>query len=147
MGRKDIYKDARGFDKNPQNINRTGANRKLISGVNLELENAGYKEATKDDIGSCYKRLIQLPISELEKTVKDPKQPALVRIIGKAVLSGRGFDIIERMLDRTIGKPTQTTELTGKDGKDLMPEITVRIIDDKDQLNGNTNDKNIQASK
>lgn len=39
------------------------------------------------------------------------------------------------------------TELTGKNGKDLIPEITVRIIDDKDQLNGNTNDKNIQASK
>ena len=38
------------------------------------------------------------------------------------------------------------TELTGKDGKDLIPEpITVRIIDEKEQLNGNTNDKNIPA--
>ena len=36
------------------------------------------------------------------------------------------------------------TELTGKAGKDLIPEpITVRIIDDKEQLNGNINDKNI----
>ena len=35
------------------------------------------------------------------------------------------------------------TELTGKNGKDLIPEpITVRIIDEKEQLNGNTNDKN-----
>lgn len=38
------------------------------------------------------------------------------------------------------------TELTGKDGKDLIPEpITVRIIDDKEQLNGNIDDKNISA--
>ena len=38
------------------------------------------------------------------------------------------------------------TELTGKDGKDLIPEpITVRIIDDKEQLNGNTNDKDISG--
>jgi hypothetical protein len=35
-------------------------------------------------------------------------------------------------------------ELTGKNGKDLIPEpITIRIIDEKEQLNGNTNDKNI----
>lgn len=38
------------------------------------------------------------------------------------------------------------TELTGKNGKDLIPEpITIRIIDEKEQLNGNTNDKNIPA--
>lgn len=37
------------------------------------------------------------------------------------------------------------TELTGKDGKNLIPEFTVRIIDEKEQLNGNTNDKNIPA--
>jgi hypothetical protein len=43
-------------------------------------------------------------------------------------------------------KNKQSTELTGKDGKDLIPEpITVRIIDEKEQLNGNTNDKNIPA--
>lgn len=40
------------------------------------------------------------------------------------------------------------TELTGKDGKNLIPEpITIRIIDDKEQLNGNTDNKDIQRSK
>jgi len=40
------------------------------------------------------------------------------------------------------------TELTGKDGKDLIPEpITIRIIDEKEQLNGNTNDTDLQGCK
>jgi hypothetical protein len=35
-------------------------------------------------------------------------------------------------------------ELTGKGGKDLIPEpITIRIIDEKEQLNGNTNNEDI----
>jgi hypothetical protein len=124
MGRKDIYKDAKGFDKNPQNINRTGLNRKLISSVNVNLENLGYKEATKNDIISCYLRLIQLTIPELESMVKDNSQPALVRIVGKEILSGKGFDVIEKILDRGIGKPTQNVEMKQIQDKDMTPEET-----------------------
>lgn len=103
--RKDIYKDAKGFDKNPCNINRNGRPRKTIAAVNVELEKLGYTEATKNDIVSCYLRLVQIPIPELEGKVKDGTQPALVRIVGKAILSGKGFDVIEKILDRGIGKP------------------------------------------
>jgi hypothetical protein len=124
MGRKDIYKDAKGFDKNPQNINRTGLNRKLISSVNVNLENLGYKEATKNDIISCYLRLIQLTIPELESMVRDKSQPALVRIVGKEILSGKGFDVIEKILDRGIGKPTQNVEMKQIQDKDMTPEET-----------------------
>ncbi len=97
----------KGFDKRPENINRTGQNRKLISSVNKELELLGFKEATKTDILSCYLRLIQLPIPDLSKMVADNEQPALIRIVGKEILSGRGFDVIEKILDRGIGKPDQ----------------------------------------
>jgi len=102
-----------GFDKNPQNINRTGANRKTISSVNREMEENGVKEASKQDIISCYLRLIQLTIPEITKKVSDNDEPALVRIVGKAILSGKGFDVIERVLDRGIGKPDQKVEHSG----------------------------------
>lgn len=98
----------KGFDKRPENINRTGANRKTISSVNLELEKIGATEATKQDITGCYLRLIQLTITELEEIVKDMKQPAMIRIVGKAILSGKGFEIIEKMMDRSIGKAEQS---------------------------------------
>ena len=102
-----------GFQKNPQNINRSGANRKLVSSVNKELENMGVKETTAAEIKSIYLRLVNLQIEELEKMVKDKDQPAMIRIVGKAILSGKGFDIIEKMLDRGIGKADSKLTLDG----------------------------------
>ena len=101
-----------GFQKNPQNINRNGRPRKMIADVIAELEKQGIKAATKSDILDIYMRLINIEIPELEKIVKDEEQPVLVRIVGKNVLSGKGFDIIEKMLDRSIGKAEQKTDIT-----------------------------------
>ena len=102
----------KGFDKNPQNINRNGRPRKLITDVIAQLEEQGIKPATKPDIQDIYMRLINIEIPELEKIVKDAEQPVLVRIVGKNILSGKGFDIIEKMLDRSIGKAEQKTDIT-----------------------------------
>jgi len=93
-----------GFQKNPQNINRTGANRKSIASVNVDLEANGYQAASKNDIIDCYLRLINVDLKELGEMVKDESQPAMIRIVGKAILSGKGFDVIEKVLDRGIGK-------------------------------------------
>ena len=101
-----------GFQKNPQNINRNGRPRKMIADVIDELEKQGIKAATKPDIQDIYMRLINIEIPELEKMVKDEEQPVLVRIVGKNILSGKGFDIIEKMLDRSIGKAEQKTDIT-----------------------------------
>ena len=101
----------KGFDKNPQNINRNGRPRKLITDVIAQLEELGIKPATKPDIQDIYMRLINVEIPELEQIVKDSTQPVLVRIVGKSVLSGKGFDIIEKMLDRSIGKVPNSIDL------------------------------------
>ena len=101
-----------GFQKNPQNINRNGRPRKMIADVIAELEKQGIKAATKPDIQDIYMRLINIEIPELEQIVKDTMQPVLVRIVGKNILSGKGFDIIEKMLDRSIGKAEQKTDIT-----------------------------------
>lgn len=97
-----------------ETMNPNGRPRKTISAVNVELEASGATEATKQDITSCYLRLIQLSIPELEAKIKDSQQPALVRIVGKAILSGKGFDVIEKVLDRGIGKPDQKVEHSGE---------------------------------
>ena len=123
-GRKDIYKDAKGFDKNPDNINRDGRPRKLVSDVIKELDAQGIKPVTKQEIQDVYMRLINLEVPDLETKVKDSKQPALVRIVGKAILSGKGYEVVERMLDRSIGKPDSKTDIT-TNGKDLTAPIIV----------------------
>ena len=100
----------KGFDKRPENINRNGPPR-LISTVNAELEERGYTEASKAEILSCYLRLLQLPVEELAEIAKDKTQSGLVFVVSRAILSGKGFDVIEKMLDRTIQKAVQPIEL------------------------------------
>jgi len=85
--------------------NPNGAPRKLVSDTIASLENMGIKKTTKKEIQTVYLMLINLTIPELELYVKDVNQSALVRIVGKAILSGKGFEIIEKVLDRSIGRP------------------------------------------
>ena len=110
MGNPKAIKD-KGFDKHPENINRSGANRKTIGYVNKELEASGIIATNPKEIKDCYLRLINMDIPTLTELIKDEKQPILIRIVGKSILSGKGFEIIERMLDRAHGKAIQSSEL------------------------------------
>ncbi len=105
-------KNTNGFDKNPAHINKTGLNRKTISSVNKELEKQGVTVTSTNDIKDCFLRLINLSTEELEAVCNDDKQPAMVAIVAEAILSGKGFDVIEKILDRAIGKATNNTDIT-----------------------------------
>jgi hypothetical protein len=125
---KENFKDkinTNGFDKNKGNINRTGANRKSIATVNVELEAKGYKAASKQDILDCYLRLINIDLNELSAMVNSDDQPAMIRIVGKAILSGKGFDVIEKVLDRGIGKAELKTDNkhTFENGFDVIKKL------------------------
>jgi 2-phosphoglycerate kinase len=110
--------------KKGETLNPNGRPRKLVSDVIKELENQGVKPVTKQEIQDVYMRLINLEMPDLEAKVKDSKQPALVRIVGKAILSGKGYEVIERMLDRSIGKPDTKTDIT-TNNKDINTNITL----------------------
>jgi hypothetical protein len=111
----------KGFDKNPQNINKTGANRKTIAVVNIELESQGYTAANQKDIIDCYMRLVNIDIPQLSIMINDATQPAMVRIVGKSIVSGKGFDVIETMLNRGIGKAVNNVDVKS-DGKEIATQ-------------------------
>jgi hypothetical protein len=96
-----------------ETANPNGRPKKTIRIVNDELRAAGYEPSKPIDISDCYLTLINLPIEELKAKVEENNQPALVRIVGKAILSGKGFDVLEKMLDRSIGKAVQQIDLSG----------------------------------
>jgi hypothetical protein len=110
--------------KKGETLNPNGRPRKLVSDVIKELDNQGIKPVTKQEIQDVYMRLINLEMPDLEAKVKDSKQPALVRIVGKAILSGKGYEVVERMLDRSIGKPDTKTDIT-TNNKDINTNITL----------------------
>lgn len=103
------------FSANPQNINLKGRPRRLVSNVISELKEKGVKSVSQTDIKDTFLMLINLEISEVEELIKDDKCPAIVRIVGKEMLGGKGFEVIEKMIDRAIGKSEETVNHKGVD--------------------------------
>ena len=99
--------------------------RKTVGKINAELEAKGYTEASAKDITSCYMRLINVTKHQLTEMVADETQPVLVQVVGKAILSNRGFDIIDKMMDRSIGKSVQPIDATGE----VQHNVTFKIIE------------------
>lgn len=121
--------------------NKTGQPRKGISMVNHELKERWYEPATKADIQENYMAMIQLSEPELKPLMTDMTKPILVRIIAKNLLDKKGFDIIERMIDRAHGKAIIVGE--GWDDrwqgtKDQIFNINVITINDRKQSPGFT---------
>ena len=110
----------KGFDKNPNNINRKGRPRRLVSSIIQDLKEKGIVQVKATDIVEAFEMLFNLESKEIAEIANNDRNPYFIRRVAKEMLSGKGFDIIERMIDRVHGKPKQATEITGKDGKDLI---------------------------
>lgn len=63
-----------------------------------------------DDVRRMYLALAAMKRAQVEAIYNDEEQPLIARVTARAILSKYGFEYIERILDRTYGKPTQVTE-------------------------------------
>lgn len=85
--------------------------RKGISQVNKRLTDNWYDPAKKEDIIETYLSMIQLDKEWLEALKKkEDTLPLLSRILLKNLTSWKTFDILEKLLDRTLWKAIQQTE-------------------------------------
>ena len=107
--------------------NKTWQPRKGISLCNEQLKAEWYEPARKADIEANYMSLLNIEEDKLIEMAKDKSQPMLIRIIIKNMLGGKGFDIIEKMLDRGIGKAVQREEIN----QNLKWEMEIKIIKPK----------------
>lgn len=117
MAGKENIKD-KGFDKNPQNINRKGRPRKYVS----LLKEQGYKLS---EINDTIKSLMSMDLNELKKIWEDPKATILEKTIANALqksMNKGNLDALETLTTRVFGRPTEKTEISGEVG------ITNRII-------------------
>ena len=140
-GYKKIHKhpkvNTNGLDKNKGNINRKGQPRKLISDTIKKMEQDGIKETTVQEIKSVYLRLINHSKEDLQKVIDDKTQPALTCIVAENIISGKGFKLIDKMLDRAIGKATQSMDVTtggDKINQNNLDKLTTQEL--KELLNG-----------
>ena len=111
-----------------------GRKPKTIRAFNEEMKALGYEPMSKEDIVGMYLNICAMEEEKLKAIVQDKSEPMIKRIVAKNVLGGKGFDIIERMLDRAIGKSGQPVDLTSG-GKEIKVEpLRVEVIDSRDKV-------------
>ena len=93
-------------------LNPKGPTPKLLSTITAELKANGYERATANQVADAFETLLNVPEDVLANMVKDKHKPMSLRIVGKAMLTAKGWEVLQAMLDRAHGKAKQVTDLT-----------------------------------
>jgi len=94
--------------------NPKGQPPKVLTSVMKQLRSAGYERVTAAGVMEAYEILLGLDEDTLKESINDKEQPMILRIVGKSMLSKKGSDMLEKMLDRAHGKPLQRKEHSGE---------------------------------
>lgn len=102
--------------KKGQSGNPKGRPPKLINHINEQLKSEGFTPASKSQIVEAYLLIVQLPLEKI-KEIQDTSTnyPILFKLIARELIGKRGSDILEKILDRGIGRTTEIIEATVKD--------------------------------
>ena len=121
MAAKDIVKYQM---KKGQTLNPNGRPPKLVSHINKELLGSGFEPCKVNDIKDAYLTLLNLPLStiaEIASKETNTDYPMLYKLVAKELAGKRGMDMLEKLLDRAIGKAQQSVDHTTKGEKILTP--------------------------
>jgi len=112
--------------KKGQTGNPKGRPKGLIASVNQQLEKEGFTPASKAEISTASMTIISLPFSKIKEIAagQGDEYPFFYRLVAKELLGKRGMEMLDKVLDRGIGKVTQTLEHTG----DAFENVTIEII-------------------
>ncbi len=118
------------FKNNPQNINKKWRPKKGLAFINNQLKEKGYNTVTKQDLQSIFLYLLNLDEATLIKLKKNKESPFILKILIKSLLDEkRAFEVVEKLLDRSIWKAPQNVE------NKINNDIIVKIVDEPKQEN------------
>ncbi len=107
--------------KKGQSGNPKGRPKKLVTTILEGLKEEG-ELVTRSLVEQTYQVLMSLTQDQLTRITNDKNQPMINRIVSKEMLSKKGFDIIERMMDRANGKPSNNNQ-----DNDPFGDLTFKI--------------------
>lgn len=102
---------------------------RLLSTIVAELKAKGYQRATAGTVVEAFEMLMNVPEDVLADMVKDKSQPMSLRIVGKSMLTAKGWEVLQAMMDRAHGKAKQAVALEHGEQKHT---ITFRRKTDKE---------------
>lgn len=114
----------KGFDKNPQNINRKGRPRKPVLALKLE----GYKLY---EINDTIQAMVSMTSAELKQVADNPNSTVLEKTIATALqksIDKGNLESIETLITRVYGKPKQEMDITTGGDKLNKPSFEINII-------------------
>lgn len=129
----------KGFDKNPQNINKKGRPKKPV----LQMKVEGYKLA---EINDTIQAMCSMTAEQLREIWQNPKSTILEKTIASALRKGiekGNLDSVETLLNRVYGKPNERLDITTQGDKINQPKVQVEII--TTLHNEDSNDKGISG--
>ena len=117
-------RNTKGFNKNPNNINRKGRKKNVLNSLTEYLEKTYGSRPPKGEVQDMLQYIECLAVEDLRNFIKDENIPVIIQAYGRLLLSGdpkelRRVQGAELINDRLHGRPKQATEITGKDGNSL----------------------------
>ncbi len=94
------YLKWKGFDANPQNINRVWRPRKQLSYIIEEIKDLWYTSPSQSEIIDMCGLMLSLTERDVKIVAEWESYPMLMRIIATRMLWIRGFETVEKILDR-----------------------------------------------
>lgn len=112
--------------------NPKGRPRTTVRSMIAEIESAGVVVPTAQEVSTIYLCIANMKEEELVATVKNKDLPMMTRIVARNVLSKKGIDILERIIDRAYGKE-QRIDIT-TNGKEIKQEpLVVKVVANKEE--------------
>ena len=134
-----------GFKQNPQNINRSGANRKSFSTINKSLKEQGIKELSKKELLESYSLIFNATEQELIKISTDASVPYALTVIIEQLTNKKTRDkALMDYRDYVFGRAKESVDLTtkGESIKLSLDEQLAEISDLKERLEGTKKERN-----
>ena len=124
--------------------NPNGRPPKVMTKILRQMNELGYERVTPANVYEAYEIMLGLDRSKIKDLMKDDKAPMILRIVGKAMLGNRGYETIERMIDRAHGKAVQPVEQTTSIKLGERAEKLLKDLEDAE--NGKTDTKKVAKS-
>lgn len=105
---------------------------KLLKHVNDILKRKGFEAVKPSQMAEAFELVLNLDEATVVEIVKDKQMPFFLRIIGKKLLSNKGEEMLEKVIDRVAGRPKVQVDHTSQ-GEKITPPFQAVSLSDLDK--------------